>query len=152
MVMFFHPLFFIQLYISTLTRVRCTQKLFKYNEIVYSSFCFRNASSSHEQIYKSIAIFVSNQNSMKSHDNLEVKSRPHRNVKLYVIVISLSVRKPFTSEQTLCTYCWIITRDVVVNSFHISWVNSELGKSDWLKEAFACVSFFPGTLKIEKDS
>jgi len=120
MVMFFHPLFFIQLYISTLNRVRSTQKLFKYNETVHIPFCFRNVSSSHEQINKSIAIFVSNQNSIKSHESLEVKSRPHRTVQLDVIVITLSVPKPFTREQTLCTYCWTITRDIVVNFFHIS--------------------------------
>jgi hypothetical protein len=147
MVMFFHPLFFIQLYISTLTRVRCTQKLFKYNETVHIPFRFRNVSSSHEQINKSIAIFVSNQNSMKSHDSLEVNYGLHHTVQRNVIVISLSVRKPFTSSQTLCTYCWTITRVVVVNFFHIAQVNSEMVKSDWLKEAFANVSLFPGTLK-----
>lgn len=118
--MFFHQLFFIQVYISTLTRARCTQKLFIYNEIVHIPFCFRNVSSSHEQINKSIAIFVPNQNSMKSYESLEEKSLPHRTVRLDVIVISLSVRKPFTREQTLCTHCWTITRDVVANCFHIS--------------------------------
>lgn len=119
MVTFFHPLFFIQLYISALTRVRCTQKLFKCNDIVHLCFCFRNVSSSHEKINKSIANFVSNQNSMKSHESLEVKSRPQRTLQLDVIVISLSVRKPFTREETLCTHCWTITRDIVENCFHI---------------------------------
>jgi len=67
---------------------------------------------------------------MKSYEILEVKSRPHSTVQLDVIVMNLSVRKPFTREQTLCAYCWTITRDAVVNFFHISKVTSELGKSD----------------------
>jgi hypothetical protein len=115
--MFFYPLFFIQLYINTLTHVCCTQKLFKYNERVHIPFCFRNTSLSHEQINKIIADFVSNQNSTKSHDSLEVKSRPHRTVQPDVIVISLPILKPFTKGQTLCTYCWTITIDAIVNFF-----------------------------------
>ena len=120
MVMFFHPLFFIQLYISTLTRVRCSQKLFKYDEVLHVPFCFRNVSSSHEQTNRIIANFSSNQNSMKSNDSLEVKSRPHHTVQLDVTVISLLVRKPFTREQTLCANFSTITTDVVVKYFHIS--------------------------------
>lgn len=57
---------------------------------------------------------------MKSHESLEVKSRPHRTVQLNVIVISLSVRKPFTTGQILCINRWTITTDVVVKYFHIS--------------------------------
>jgi len=120
MVRIFHPLFFIQLYISTLTRVRCIQKLFKYNELLHIPFSFRNTSSSHEQTNKSKANSVSNQNSMKSHEGLEVKSRPHRTVQLDVTVISLSVLKTFTKEQALCRNRWTITTDVVVKCFHIS--------------------------------
>lgn len=95
----FSPSFFIQLYINTLTHVCCTQKIFKYNGKVNIPFCFRNMSSSHEQIHKIVADFVSNQNSMKSHESLEVKFRPHRTVQPDVIVISLPIPKPFTNDR-----------------------------------------------------
>jgi len=86
----------------------------------HTPFSFRNMSSSHEQINKIIADFVSNQNSMKSHESLEVKFRPQRTVHPDVIVISLPIQKLFTRGQTICTCCWTITRDLGVNFFHIS--------------------------------